>query len=348
MSFSDDAPSSRRRRNASASRRAFVRGVSSGAACAALAPVLPALAQTAGGVVDPQLGHWGELVGLMTDAGKLGVSIPRASASISSAGGRSFLQVMPATVDLIDSIEATSPSNLAKPEDLEQLKMRSEMLLLKVNEAERSPRVLGPAGAEIGAAAQGLDYAEVKDDYVRLFETCKIRDSRRNELNWYVSKLLETKNHPRWVKVAKDACCPWYFVAIIHGMECSFNFRAHLHNGDSIERRTVQVPRGLPKEWNPPNDWESSAVDALRHDGFLDQSDWSLARTLYRWERYNGIRSRQYGINTPYLWSYSNHYTKGKFVRDNVWDPNAVSQQCGAAVMLRVLVDRGVVTLPQA
>jgi lysozyme family protein len=68
---------------------------------------------------------------------------------------------------------------------------------------------------------------------------------------------------------------------------------------------------------------------------------------LYRWEAYNGWRSRLlYKINTPYLWSFSNHYTRGKFVADNVWDGNAVSQQCGAAVMLKMIVQSGVVAQP--
>ena len=53
---------------------------------------------------------------------------------------------------------------------------------------------------------------------------------------------------------------------------------------------------------------------------FADLTDWDLARVLYRWEAYIGWRSRLlYSINTPYLWSFSNHYTKGKFVADNVW-----------------------------
>ena len=49
------------------------------------------------------------------------------------------------------------------------------------------------------------------------------------------------------------------------------------------------------------------------------------------------------GINSPYLWSYFNHYTKGKFVADHKYDPNAVSKQCGTAVMLKALETAGIV-----
>jgi lysozyme family protein len=105
------------------------------------------------------------------------------------------------------------------------------------------------------------------------------------------------------------------------------------------------VPKGRPPVWNPPNDWLSSAVDALQFQKFTGLTDWSVARALYRWEAYNGWGYRRKGINTPYVWSFSNHYTKGKFVRDGVFDPNAVSKQCGTAVMLKALQNAGDVVL---
>jgi lysozyme family protein len=39
----------------------------------------------------------------------------------------------------------------------------------------------------------------------------------------------------------------------------------------------------------------------------------------------------------------SNLYSAGKFVDDGVFDQDAVSKQCEAAVMLRVLQERGAV-----
>ena len=73
----------------------------------------------------------------------------------------------------------------------------------------------------------------------------------------------------------------------------------------------------------------------------LDQwTDWSLPGTLFQFERYNGFGYRPRGINSPYLWSFSNHYTKGKFTADSIFDPNAISKQCGAAVLLRRMSER--------
>ena len=100
-----------------------------------------------------------------------------------------------------------------------------------------------------------------------------------------------------------------------------------------------------PQVWLPPSDWESSAVDALRLLGFAGASDWSLPRTLYRLEAYNGFGYRRIGRITPYLWSFSSHYDRGKFVADGRYDARARSQQCGAAVMLKLLADAGEISL---
>ena len=96
-------------------------------------------------------------------------------------------------------------------------------------------------------------------------------------------------------------------------------------------------PRAGRPVGHPPFKWEVSASDALVFDGLSTWTNWSLPGTLFVLERFNGFgyRGPDIHILTPYLWSFSNHYTKGKFVRDNVFSPTAVSKQCGAAVLLR-------------
>ena len=152
---------------------------------------------------------------------------------------------------------------------------------------------------------------------------------------WIVKKLNQYRN--RYEKVGDTMNIPWWFVGITHALEASFDFGSHLHNGDPLGKRTVQVPKGRPKVWNPPNDWESSAVDAMTYQGYAGQADWSATRALYRFEGYNGWGYRPKGINSPYLWSFSNHYTKGKYVADGKYDANAVSKQCGAGVLMKQL-----------
>jgi lysozyme family protein len=136
---------------------------------------------------------------------------------------------------------------------------------------------------------------------------------------------------------------PWQFVGAIHAMETGLRFTRHLHNGDTLSARTVRVPAGRPAQGAPPYDWAASARDALELKALPAWRDWSVAGMLYQLERYNGWGYRRWhpSVPTPYLWSYSNHYERGKYVADGVWDPHAVSKQCGAAVLLRRMVERG-------
>jgi hypothetical protein len=73
--------------------------------------------------------------------------------------------------------------------------------------------------------------------------------------------------------------------------------------------------------------------------------DWSVAGVMFKLEQYNGWGYRQFhpGVLSPYLWSFSQHYQKGKYVADGHFDPAAVSQQCGAAVLLWRMVDRDLI-----
>ncbi|PTX92110.1 hypothetical protein DB346_24490 [Verrucomicrobia bacterium LW23] len=147
-----------------------------------------------------------------------------------------------------------------------------------------------------------------------------------------------TRGRTQYAAIEAKTGVPWRVVGILHYMECNCDFAKHLHNGDSLRARTVQVPKGRPLKGTPPFTWEASALDALDHDGFLNQSDWTTEATLYRLEKYNGWGYfRHTNILSPYLWSMSNHYTRGKYVADGKFDASAISQQVGAAVLLAVL-----------
>ncbi len=186
--------------------------------------------------------------------------------------------------------------------------------------------------------------AALRNEYEDLFNRCVITPARAKLVGGLVDKLLS--NRSRYEAVAKATGVPWHFIAATHNMESSQNFARHLHNGDPLTARTVQVPAGRPLTGSPPFTWEASAIDALGLKKLGADTDWSLAGTLYRLELYNGWGYRTYHPETlsPYLWGWSNHYVSGKYVKDGVWSPTAVTDQCGAAVLLRRLAERGQIT----
>ena len=183
--------------------------------------------------------------------------------------------------------------------------------------------------------------AQLQSEYQRLFDTCEIKTDKYPETDGLVAKMLAGQS--RYQQVAAITSVPWYVISLIHCMEGSLKFSTHLHNGDPLTARTVQVPAGLPKTGSPPFTWEFSAQDALHHDGMDVWTDWSIPGILYKLEGFNGYAYHRLGINSPYLWSYSNQYTKGKFVKDGVYSATAVSKQCGAAVLLRRMIEKQIV-----
>jgi lysozyme family protein len=185
--------------------------------------------------------------------------------------------------------------------------------------------------------------AALGKEYSDLFDRCEIAADKMTEVEGVVQRILQFQN--RYARVAAQSTVPWYVIAVIHNMECGLDFTKHLHNGDSLKRRTVNVPVGRPKTGQPPFAFDVSALDALEYDKFTTWRDWSIGGICYELEGYNGWGYRAHKINSPYLWSYSNLYTGGKFIRDNVWSKTAVSGQCGAAVILRRMSDHGALDL---
>ena len=183
--------------------------------------------------------------------------------------------------------------------------------------------------------------ATLRAHYEALFNTCIIRPERAASIEQIIARVRTRRQ--RYETVGEALGIPWFFVAVIHHVEASGNFDRHLHNGDPLSARTVQVPAGRPKTGNPPFTWEDSATDALSMKNLGAGTEWSLAGLLYQLERYNGwgYRLHHPHVLSPYLWGFSNHYVSGKYIHDGTWSDTAVSKQCGAAVLLRRLAERG-------
>ncbi|OGU64882.1 MAG: hypothetical protein A2279_00375 [Stygiobacter sp. RIFOXYA12_FULL_38_9] len=184
----------------------------------------------------------------------------------------------------------------------------------------------------------------LKDEYQNLFDACQINLDKLSSVETIVNRI--TQNQNRYEQVGNGLGIPWYFIAAIHNMESSSNFNCHLHNGDPLSQRTTHVPAGRPTNGQPPFTWEVSAADSLTFQRLNQWSDWSLPGLLYKTEAYNGwgYRNSHPEVLSPYLWSGSNHYLRGKYVADGRWSDTAVSSQIGAAVILRRLVERRIIT----
>jgi lysozyme family protein len=193
-----------------------------------------------------------------------------------------------------------------------------------------------PPTNEVPAISTRTAFPELAAEYATYYAACRPTHDMKRNIDYYVSRLVKLK--PKYEQITAELNgIPWQLVGIIHGMESGFDFSSHLHNGDPLRERTVRVPRGRPALGAPPFTWRQSAVDALSLKDLHQVPEWSLPRMLFELERYNGMGYRKRALPTPYLWSFSNLYTKGRYVRDHEFDANAVSKQCGAVVMLKAL-----------
>lgn len=175
------------------------------------------------------------------------------------------------------------------------------------------------------------------DQYAAQFHSCQIKPDKLATVQADVARINANKARYRAV-AANFTGMPWWVPAVLHAMECSGNFKQHLHNGDPLSARTVQVPKGRPTTGKPPFTWEESAIDALEYDKLDRVTDWSVGNALVMFENYNGTGYRKKGVPSPYLWSFTDQYRCGKYVADGRYDPQAVSKQAGCAALLKLLL----------
>ncbi len=181
-----------------------------------------------------------------------------------------------------------------------------------------------------------MDEQSLAPEYLSLWRTMQVRPEWRNRIATAARKIAFGKE--RYQTVERDTGVPWWVVGIIHHLEAGCEFTRHLHNGDPLTARTVQVPRGRPLTGSAPFRWEESAADALRYDKLDRVEEWTVPALAFALERYNGLGYRQRGaIASPYLWSGTTHYTRGKFKSDGKFVSTLVSEQPGAMALAREL-----------
>lgn len=182
--------------------------------------------------------------------------------------------------------------------------------------------------------------------YQSLWDDMKVRDSFKPAAIAIAKKIVT--GQAKYAAAVQGTSIPWWFIGVAHSLECGLSFKRHLHNGDPLTDRTVNHPKNRPVIIQGlPIDWVYSAKDAIDYEDFEKVDDWSLTNVLYNWHRFNGIANeyKTRHIPTPYLWSGTQHYVKGKYVSDHNFDPNAVSKQVGAAVILWALIEIKAVSL---
>lgn len=164
-----------------------------------------------------------------------------------------------------------------------------------------------------------------------------------NSKRWNSAKLTRTAefapvarrlvaHKARYLVVSAKTGVPWFVIAVIHQRESSQHWGKSLAQGDPWDRVSTHVPAGR----GPFDSWEDAAIDALVncHPHASRWKDWSPGGTTTLLELYNGLGYYNKGLPSPYVWSGTDQYHRGKYVADGVFDPNAVDKQLGCAGLI--------------
>ncbi len=131
----------------------------------------------------------------------------------------------------------------------------------------------------------------------------------------------------------------WFLIAIILEREGSGQVDRYLGNGQPLNQVTTSVPIGRGPFFGP-DAFERGCLDALidcpPHAALW--SDWSVGGILTLLESYNGFGYAMRGKPSPYIWSGTDQYIKGKYKDDHIYDPDMVDQQEGCAPILARMI----------
>jgi len=173
-------------------------------------------------------------------------------------------------------------------------------------------------------------------NYAEIYQNINYSDQIKKLANAIIANNLINKMKI-YKEISSKTTVPKEVVFIIHYLESNCNFNTHLHNGDSLFERTIHVPKGRPKNGNPPFSFIDSAIDALLMKRRMFPKQWDLNNTCEFLERYNGLGYYKLGVQSPYLLGNTNFHKKGKFISDGKYNPNATTKQIGAMVFIKEL-----------
>lgn len=178
-----------------------------------------------------------------------------------------------------------------------------------------------------------------------LFADIELRPEWTARLDKIVAGIVRDKQRYVGVQHMRSNGMPWQIVGGIHERESSRSFAKHLHEGSPLQHRTFYIPKGrLPAPKEPPFTWEQSSEDALYVLKREDKVDWrDTDAALDAIEQYNGLGYRKYHpeVKSPYLYSGSTLYSRGKYVADGRFDKLAVDKQAGVVALWKRMSERG-------
>ncbi|WP_424630745.1 hypothetical protein [Bradyrhizobium sp. SYSU BS000235] len=156
--------------------------------------------------------------------------------------------------------------------------------------------------------------------------------TRASEFGPVAVRLVAPPAKARYRAIEARTGVPWFFIAVAHQRESSQDWSRSLAQGDPWNRTSTHEPKGR----GPFASFEDAAVDALKNCApyAARNTDWSIGGLLTMLEQYNGLGYSNRGLASPYIWSGTDQYLKGKYIADGKFDPTVVDKQLGCAGLI--------------
>jgi len=228
-----------------------------------------------------------------------------------------------------------------------------------------APVQAGPCGANVDcvveiaqiAATQGATTTKTKPAVVSHRPTSdkkmqKVYDrnaTRVKDMGWllrsYHKRDIQSfyanwqKNKARYERVAAKTGVPAELIAALHWRESTGSFKKYLHQGDPLGKAAVRIPTNIPIF----HDWEKAAVHAInmkktiRDRLSITQTTVDPVALATFAEYYNGLGYHYKGKPSPYVFSGTDQYTSGKYIRDKVYSSKVRDRQLGVMAMVQYL-----------
>lgn len=205
------------------------------------------------------------------------------------------------------------------------------------------PATIPPAAAPV-AVHESAKVAVLVAANAKRWAAMHIKAERLAEIDAAAARLCAADAKARYVQIAAATGVPWHVVAVIHEREAGGppHWDRQLAQGDPLDEVSTHEPKGLGPFHNHPDDppgqdaFYRGALVALKDapPQLAKWTDWSAGGTLAALETMNGLGYANQGVPSAYIWSGSDQYVSGKYVRDHVYDPNAVDVQLGCAPLI--------------
>lgn len=178
-------------------------------------------------------------------------------------------------------------------------------------------------------------FAKMIDFYSTAWDAMQVPSQADAAVQAQAERLYGYKD--RYTVSEANTGVPWWMLAAMHYRQLDCDFTRTILNGDRIDQATEHFPAGV----GPWSDWESSANFALIFDGLdtIGEGAWTIERVLYQLEAYDEWGYWRRGFVSPFLFAFTDQYTRGRIVTSGEFFAATVDAQIGCAPLIARLAE---------